>query len=160
MQNLLGQVEENPMLKYKGIYSVRTSAADRWKDKRGAVAVEFAIVLLVLMLTVFGTIEFGWAFFTKAVVTNAAREGSRLAVTPSAADATIVARVESYLDNFLLNGPRTIEINPSVSPGPPPSPISGTPVTVTVTYNYSPLTVPFVASDDWTIVATAAMRRE
>ena len=65
----------------------------RWKSNRGAVAVEFALVLILLSLILFGTIEFGWAFFTKAIVTNAAREGARLAVTPSANDAAVQARV-------------------------------------------------------------------
>ncbi|HHT9153797.1 MAG TPA: TadE/TadG family type IV pilus assembly protein, partial [Candidatus Hypogeohydataceae bacterium YC40] len=105
------------------------------------------------------TIEFGWAFFTKAVVTNASREGARLAVTPSATDSEVRAQVTYYLTNFLLNNTPTIAVNPSVSPGPPPSPGSGTPVTVTVTYNYTPLTGSFITSG-WTLVASATMRRE
>lgn len=132
----------------------------RWRSNRGAIAVEFALVLLLLLLILFGTIEFGWAFFTKAVVTNAAREGARLAVTPFADDAAVETRVQSYLDNFLLTGTRTIDVAPSVSVGPPPLPASGTPVTVTVSYNYVPLTGKLIASSNWTIIAKATMRRE
>ena len=48
--------------------------------QRGASAVEFAIVLPVLLLLLFGTIEFGVLFFNKAVITNASREGARRGV--------------------------------------------------------------------------------
>ena len=132
----------------------------RWRSNRGAVAVEFALVLILLSLILFGTIEFGWAFFTKAIVTNAAREGARLAVTPFATTAAVKTQVQSYLDNFFLTGTLTIDVEPSVSIGPPPSPGSGTPVTVTVSYIYAPLTGRLIASSNWTIVANATMRRE
>lgn len=49
------------------------------RDDRGAAAVEFAIVLPLLVLFVFGMIDFGRLFFTQITVTQAAREGSRLA---------------------------------------------------------------------------------
>lgn len=148
------------MLKQLRIRSSCLSAAVKRGNNRGDVVIEFAIVFVLLLLILFGVIEFGWAFFTKAVVTNTAREGARLAVTPSASDATIVARVNSYLDNFLLTSSRTVEIIPSVSPGPPSSPPSGTNVTVRVTYNYTPLTSTFIRSTPWTIVAQSSMRRE
>lgn len=45
---------------------------------RGAVAVEFAIVLPVLLLLVFGIIDFGRALNAQVTLTQAAREGSRL----------------------------------------------------------------------------------
>ena len=46
----------------------------------GAAAVEFAILLPVLMLVVGGVVDFGRAFFTKIELANAAREGARAAV--------------------------------------------------------------------------------
>lgn len=128
------------------------------RNKRGAVMVEFALVLLLLLLILFGTIEFGWVFFTKAVVTNASREGARLAVTPSADDGAVKERVQSYLGNFFLTGTLTIDVEPSVST--PPIAASGEPVTVTVSYNYTPLTGTLIRSGNWTIVAEATMRRE
>lgn len=59
----------------------------RWRrfrrDQRGAAMVEFAIVAPVLLLFVFGIIEYGRYFFLYNNLTNAAREGARLAaVTP------------------------------------------------------------------------------
>ena len=47
------------------------------KKQNGASAVEFAIILPLLLLLVFGIVEFGVMFFDKAMITNAAREGAR-----------------------------------------------------------------------------------
>ncbi len=46
---------------------------------RGLAAVEFALVLPVLLLVLFGIINFGALMYDQAVVTNAAREGARWA---------------------------------------------------------------------------------
>lgn len=47
-------------------------------SERGAVAVEFAIVLPVLLALVLGIMEFGRAYNTQISLTNAAREGVRV----------------------------------------------------------------------------------
>jgi Flp pilus assembly protein TadG len=51
----------------------------RWlRDReRGAAAVEFALVLPLLLTLVLGAIDWGWYFFVDQLVTNAAREGAR-----------------------------------------------------------------------------------
>lgn len=46
-------------------------------SQKGAAAVEFAIVLPLLVLLVFGIIEFSVYLFNKSVITNATREGAR-----------------------------------------------------------------------------------
>ena len=46
----------------------------------GAAAVEFALLLPLLVLLLFGFIQFGTAFNTRIQATNAAREAARLAV--------------------------------------------------------------------------------
>ena len=46
----------------------------------GAAAVEFALLLPLLVLLLFGMIEFGLAFNTRIQATNAAREAARQAV--------------------------------------------------------------------------------
>jgi Flp pilus assembly protein TadG len=46
---------------------------------RGSVAVEFALVLPLLLLIVFGIIDFGRALNAQITLTEAAREGARLA---------------------------------------------------------------------------------
>jgi len=45
--------------------------------QRGVAAVEFALILPVLLLIVFGIINFGLLMYDLSVVTNAAREGAR-----------------------------------------------------------------------------------
>jgi Flp pilus assembly protein TadG len=50
----------------------------RWTSERGAAAVEFALVLPLLLLLVFGIVEFGRAFQVQATLSAAAREGVRV----------------------------------------------------------------------------------
>lgn len=52
----------------------------------GAVAVEFAFVIVVLLLIVAGTIGFGRAFWYADALTKATRDGARLMSTWEAAD--------------------------------------------------------------------------
>jgi len=56
----------------------RRRAASDSRD-RGAVAVEFALLLPVLLLLIFGIIDFGRAINDQITLTQAAREGARLA---------------------------------------------------------------------------------
>ena len=59
---------------------------------RGAVAVEMAIILPLLLLVVGGIVDFGRLLFTQNIVTNAAREGPRaraLGYTIAQADARV-----------------------------------------------------------------------
>ena len=51
----------------------------RWRSEDGAQLVEFALVLPMLLLVVLGIAEFGFIFQRYEVVTNAAREGARIA---------------------------------------------------------------------------------
>jgi Flp pilus assembly protein TadG len=56
----------------------RREAAPDSRD-RGAAAVEFALLLPVLLLIIFGVIDFGRAINAQITLTQAAREGARLA---------------------------------------------------------------------------------
>ena len=59
---------------------------------RGAAAVEFALVLPLLLLLVFGIIDFGRAYNAQVTLTQAAREGARLAAL---SQANVVSRTQS-----------------------------------------------------------------
>jgi hypothetical protein len=50
------------------------------KNQRGATAVEFAIILPLLLLVVFGIIEISLLLFNKHVITHACREGARAGI--------------------------------------------------------------------------------
>ncbi len=60
--------------------------------------IEFALVLPLLLAIMAGIVDFGRLFQRYEVVTNAAREGARLAVLPGYAEADVRARVNAYLD--------------------------------------------------------------
>lgn len=47
------------------------------RGERGAAAVEFALVLPILMLLIFGIVDFGRMLSAKITLTEAAREGAR-----------------------------------------------------------------------------------
>jgi hypothetical protein len=51
----------------------------RGRGQEGSAAVEFAIVLPVLLLIIAGLFDFGWAFYWKETVANASRGGARYA---------------------------------------------------------------------------------
>ena len=50
--------------------------------ERGAELVEFALVFPMLLLVMLGIMDFGFLFQRYEVVTNAAREGARVAILP------------------------------------------------------------------------------
>lgn len=81
----------------------RPSAAEpeapvrRWRRERGAALLETAIVLPMVLLVSVGIFEFGRAFQTWQIITNAAREGARVAVLPNPVAGSVEARVTAYL---------------------------------------------------------------
>ena len=77
------------------------------RDDRAAAAVEFAIIAPLLLVLVFGIIDFGRALFTLNNLTSAVREGARYAAVranPGADVALIQARVNSYLATANIGG--------------------------------------------------------
>jgi Flp pilus assembly protein TadG len=51
----------------------------RGRGQEGVAAVEFAIILPILLLIISGLFDFGWAFYWKETVANASRGGARYA---------------------------------------------------------------------------------
>lgn len=71
------------------------------KRRRGATAVEMAIIAPVLLAILFGIIEFGWYFMARQMVHNAASEGVRHAVLPGWNEADIQNVVHARLAETL-----------------------------------------------------------
>jgi Flp pilus assembly protein TadG len=69
------------------------------RSEKGVALVEAAITLPIILLISVGIFEFGRAYQTSQVLTNAAREGARLAVIDGSTDADVRARVNQYLIN-------------------------------------------------------------
>lgn len=74
----------------------------RGRDERGQALLEMAFTLPLLLLVCVGILEFGRAYQTWQVLTNAAREGARLAVLPGMDDDTVTARVKEYMTSGQL----------------------------------------------------------
>jgi Flp pilus assembly protein TadG len=74
-----------------------TRTDSRRHGERGAALLEAAITIPLILLISVGIFEFGRAYQTEQVLTNAAREGARLAVLEGPTDAEIRTRVNSYL---------------------------------------------------------------
>jgi Flp pilus assembly protein TadG len=75
-------------------------------NERGATAVEFAILLPVLLLILFGIIEFGMIMYGREIVTNAAREGARAGIVqgpPKRTEGEITAIANTYLSTTGVN---------------------------------------------------------
>ena len=90
----------------------RVPALVRLKSERGAELIEFALVFPLLLLIVLGIVDFGFLFQRMEVITNAAREGARIAVLPGYGVADVQARVTNYVQT---GGVPTTATNPVVS---------------------------------------------
>jgi Flp pilus assembly protein TadG len=115
--------------------------------EKGASAVEFAIVLPLLLTLVFGIMEAGWLFAQQVEVRNAAREGARLAVVNYGSDATIRS---ATCDRAALSKARAsvyLERTPVVA-------------IVEVAQEYAPLVGFFPFFNNVTIRSTVEMRLE
>ena len=81
---------------------ILTSRGDA-AGNRGQSLVEFAIALPVLLAIVIGIFEFGMAWNQRQVITNAAREGARVAVLSNKSTAQVEAAVTNYLTQANLD---------------------------------------------------------
>ena len=129
------------------------------KSENGASAVEFALVLPLLLFITFGIIEFSILLYNKAVITNASREGARAGIAYDTYDngtddgdyrspnqGEIETIIATYLDCpskdisqaptpprlINLTGAKLVTVDPIVD--------DGTYLTVTVNYPYEFLT--------------------
>ncbi len=74
------------------------------RGRDGQALAEFVLVIPILLLLVFGIVEFGLAFRTHQIVTNTAREGARIAVLPGTMnDQTVIDVVEGRLEDSGLD---------------------------------------------------------
>ena len=74
-------------------------------SEKGSSAVEFALVLPLLLTLLFGTIEFGLLMYDKAVLTNACREGARFGIvkgTPRKTPEEITTVINQYCASNLI----------------------------------------------------------
>lgn len=91
-----------------------TGRANRWRgtdirkvimrtrliqNERGAALLETAITIPIVLLIAVGIFEFGRAYQTSQVLTNAAREGARIAILADKTDQEVSSVVEKYMSD-------------------------------------------------------------
>jgi Flp pilus assembly protein TadG len=142
----------------------------RLRDSRGSALLETAMTLPLVLLVSISIFEFGRAYQVFQVMTNAAREGARIAVLPSTSDSDVKARVVNYLSSGQIPNPSTdwvaIDHGQTVSIGSSTVPATR----VTVNYPFTFMVLNPVArlvvhnstlgGTGFTMTATALMRNE
>ncbi len=123
----------------------------------GQSAVEFALVLPILLLLLIGVFDFGRAFYYYNAVANAAREGARAGVYTSASDASIRAAVHQYGVGLVGLTDSNIVILPVGAR------FSGEAIQVTVSYRFdavTPLVDAFLPGGTITLISSSTMHVE
>lgn len=135
--------------------------------ERGAALIEFVLVIPLLLLLIFGIIEFSVLFYDKAVITNASREAARefaIYRQTSADKAYLEGVVTQYVQNRMISlaGASVPSLNTvPIDPTTKDSNIQY--VTAEVTYIYDWFLLPSLMNDllpDIDLTATTIMRNE
>ena len=118
------------------IREVPQCGADRvCHSERGAAILQTAIALPIILMICVGIFEFGRAYQTWQVLTNAAREGARVAAVRGTSDLEVETAVRTYLASERLGGGAAaaapIAVNRKVALG------SNTGTQVTIQYPFS-----------------------
>jgi Flp pilus assembly protein TadG len=126
------------------------------KDRKGQNIVEFALVVPMLLLLVFGIAEFGRAWMTQNILTGAAREAVRLLAVPAPAGGPTAAnaRAVAVLASAGITADNLVVAD---------APAAYLPVSVTISYNFPVVVVGFIPGLDCTTIpltSTTTMRRE
>lgn len=121
-----------PVSRARGRHGLRRQA--------GSAVVEFALILPLLLLLLFGTVEFSIALYDKGVITNASREAARAGVmykVPQLTVAQITSVAQNYASNYLITfgSPATMTVAVDQSSGT----ATGNPLKVTLGYTYTGL---------------------
>jgi len=117
------------------------SNTEHKRGDRGAVAVELALVLVILIPLVFGIIQFGTYFNEKQGVHAAAREGARVASLPTSTSGDVRSAVTAALDGVAGIDAQSASI--SISPASCLN-NSGQTITVIVSAGNFDFSIPFV----------------
>lgn len=81
---------------------IRTRGRD--SRARGIASLEFVIIMPVLMVLLFGVMEYGWMLTKSGELVNAAREGARTGARPDATLADINAVVDERMGDAGMAG--------------------------------------------------------
>lgn len=79
-------------------------------NQRGAALIETAITIPLVLLVSISIFEFGRAYQTWQVLTNAAREGARVSILADQTDAQVTAAVRNYMTSGRLPNAATAPV--------------------------------------------------
>lgn len=133
----------------------RTRGRCPTSSEQGASLAEFALVLPVLLMILFGIIEFGLVFSRSQAVEAAAREGGRLASLSSTTTADVSSRVDATLGGITFNSAPAVSVIPTGGCADR----EGESVTVIVSVLHR-IAIPFVFDSDVTLTGQAVFRCE
>lgn len=104
------------------------------KNERGAALLETAITIPLILLISVAIFEFGRAYQTWQVLTNAAREGARIAILNGTTDDQVRGAVNNYMSIGQLStvSPGNIDVNR----GAPLGADTGSQITVNYPFNF------------------------
>lgn len=91
----------------------------RKSSRRGAAVLEMALVLPIFFMVVLGIVEFGRAMMVGQMVTNAAREATRLAIVDGSTNSAVETWVEEFLTSAVgfTAADVTVDITVTAAPG-------------------------------------------
>lgn len=110
---------------------------NRLKSERGTALLETALTLPIILLVSVGIFEFGRAYQMEQVLTNAAREGARVAVLPNSDVGAVQDRVRAYLNSGQIPNAGSASIDVTAVDIPMgATTVSGTKVTVNYPFSF------------------------
>ena len=81
---------------------------------RGTAVVEAALVFPLLLLLTMGAIEYGWLFLKAQHMTNAARQGARLAIRPDVTNGEVLALIDRLMaEGGLADSEYVVNLTPA-----------------------------------------------
>lgn len=95
---------------------MRRHVEQRKTDRRGVAAVEFALVLPVFLTVSLGIVEYGRALMAANLVTNAAREGGRIAGVSGSTNTDVENAVKNFLASSLNVSSGQVTVNITITP--------------------------------------------
>ena len=107
----------------------------RLRSERGQTLVEFALGLVILVITLIGTAQFGVAIFRYNMVSDLAQEGARWAMVRGRASGSMQAS-QADVQNYVRS--RALGINVTVTTNVAPSTLAaGQPIEVRVQHDFA-----------------------
>ena len=135
------------------------------RNERGAALIETAITIPIILLISVGIFEFGRAYQTTQVLTNAAREGARVAILADKTDTDVQTAVQTYMKTGGL--PKWSTASVSINRNVPMGPSSASQITISYPFEFMVLngvanlvTKGSTAGKPLTMQSVAIMRNE